>query len=470
MKNSTQSSKDVEYVLISGRQLMINLKKRSLTQRRKDAKETSASLRLCVKISLFMWDTNIMKHFWIFLIFCSFLTAEPPKKKTICLNMIVKNESHVIRRCLDSVMPIIDTWVIVDTGSTDGTQEVIKEFFKDIPGELYERPWVNFEHNRNEALQLAKDTADYLLFIDADDILQFAPSFKMPVLDKDYYAIILDWNDVSFSRAQLVKSSLDWKWEGVIHEMVGCTEAKTMALFEGVRMKILGGGDRSRNPQKSYHDALALEKALLQKPNNPNYIINLAQSYQSAGMYELAFKNYQRYLEVGIVNDLDFWSRYQMARILEILGKPEDEVVKGYLDCYNKWPQRTEPLCRLSSYYRRKDKHLMSYLVARHALHAPHPDVATFVEPWVYQYGILLEYSISAYWIGHYEEAYHISQMLLANPSIPAHIRECVEANLKFIKPKLPPGVVFHPLKKAPSPATRAEPAPRQLKEILRLQ
>ena len=42
--------------------------------------------------------------------------------QTICLNMIVRNEAPVIRRCLDSVMPIIDSWVIVDTGSTDGTQ------------------------------------------------------------------------------------------------------------------------------------------------------------------------------------------------------------------------------------------------------------------------------------------------------------------------------------------------------------
>ena len=73
---------------------------------------------------------------------------------TICLNMIVKNEAHVIRRCLDSVRPFIDCWVIVDTGSTDGTQELIREVMRDIPGELRERPWKNFAHNRNEALSL----------------------------------------------------------------------------------------------------------------------------------------------------------------------------------------------------------------------------------------------------------------------------------------------------------------------------
>ena len=73
---------------------------------------------------------------------------------TICLNMIVKNEAHVIERCLISVKHLINYWVIVDTGSTDGTQQIIRDFLKEIPGELYEKLWVNFSHNRNEALNL----------------------------------------------------------------------------------------------------------------------------------------------------------------------------------------------------------------------------------------------------------------------------------------------------------------------------
>ena len=51
-------------------------------------------------------------------------------KKTICLNMIVKNEAHIILETLNSVKKYIDYWVISDTGSTDGTQTVIKEFFE----------------------------------------------------------------------------------------------------------------------------------------------------------------------------------------------------------------------------------------------------------------------------------------------------------------------------------------------------
>lgn len=77
-----------------------------------------------------------------------------PSGQKICLSMIVKNEAPVIRRCLDSVKPVIDHWIIVDTGSTDGTQDIIRAAMADIPGTLVERPWVDFAYNRTEALDL----------------------------------------------------------------------------------------------------------------------------------------------------------------------------------------------------------------------------------------------------------------------------------------------------------------------------
>lgn len=119
------------------------------------------------------------------MLFCNIAEA----KETICLNMIVKNESHVIRRCLDSVKNLIDYWVIVDTGSTDGTQEIIRDHLKEVPGQLFERPWKDFGYNRTEALELAKDQGDYLLFMDADDWLEFDSDFELPPLTEDIYSV-----------------------------------------------------------------------------------------------------------------------------------------------------------------------------------------------------------------------------------------------------------------------------------------
>ena len=58
--------------------------------------------------------------------------------KTICLNMIVKNEEKIICRLLESVSDLIDTFCIIDTGSTDSTVEKIMSFFqyRNIKGKL----------------------------------------------------------------------------------------------------------------------------------------------------------------------------------------------------------------------------------------------------------------------------------------------------------------------------------------------
>src|SRR5262245_49038382 len=98
--------------------------------------------------------------------------------KSICLVMIVRNESAVVRRCLDSVKGVISHWVICDTGSTDDTAIIIEETLKGIPGTLYRTPWVDFGHNRSLALQLARGKADYHLLIDADMVVNVRREFR----------------------------------------------------------------------------------------------------------------------------------------------------------------------------------------------------------------------------------------------------------------------------------------------------
>ena len=108
-----------------------------------------------------------------------------PSGQTLCLAMIVRNEAAVIRRCLNSVRPLIDHWIVVDTGSTDGTQDLVRAALAGLPGQLVERPWVDFAHNRSEALALARPHGTYTLIIDADDELLLPPDYVLPDLAAD---------------------------------------------------------------------------------------------------------------------------------------------------------------------------------------------------------------------------------------------------------------------------------------------
>jgi glycosyltransferase involved in cell wall biosynthesis len=144
----------------------------------------------------------------------------------LCLVMIVKDEEDTMERCLRAVAPYIKYWVIVDTGSTDNTISVTNKTMESlgIPGELHERPWVNFEVNRTESLNLAKGKCDYRWIIDADDtFFPEDPSINpFGGLDKgpDCYQILYKLNNLQYHRAQIVKSEQNWVYKGVLHEFL----------------------------------------------------------------------------------------------------------------------------------------------------------------------------------------------------------------------------------------------------------
>lgn len=362
--------------------------------------------------------------------------------QTICLNMIVKNEQAIITRCLQSVLPLIDYWVIVDTGSTDNTKELIRTCMKDIPGELHERPWVDFAHNRNQALNLAKGKADYILFIDADEVLRFEPDFVKPDLDKDFYYIFSEYHGMKYARVGLVKDTLNWTWKGVRHEAIDCPQAKTLGTLAGVTNVVNTDGARSKDPQKFQKDAIALEAAIEKEPQNARYVFYLAQSYRDAEDYERALKNYEKRVSMEGWEQEVFWSLLQIAMIQELLEKPSESITNSYYKAYLYRPMRAESLFRLSSYFRKKGDYFSGYLTARQGLTIPLSDDALFVEKWIYDYGLLLEYSICAYWLGKYQDAQLASYLLLAK-NIPDNVRDCVKQNLTFIDAKLAPKCVF---------------------------
>ena len=160
------------------------------------------------------------------------------QKPTICLNMIVKNEIKVLPRLFKSLIDHIDTFLIVDTGSTDGTQEYIKSYMKEnnIPGSLHERPWVNFGVNRQMALELAIGTADYALIIDADEELNVIEKDILTTFNKDCYDITRNYGGIHYANPALIRISnnneVGWKWNAPVHNYLTSKACNTVESIE----------------------------------------------------------------------------------------------------------------------------------------------------------------------------------------------------------------------------------------------
>jgi glycosyltransferase involved in cell wall biosynthesis len=352
-------------------------------------------------------------------------------KNTVCLNMIVKNESAVIQRCLDSLKELIDYWVIVDTGSTDGTQDIIQEALKDIPGELHERPWVNFMHNRNEAYALAKGHGDYFLFIDADEWLVFKQAFEWPDLKDDYYLAAYLHGSRIDQRILLVNSRFDWKWNGIIHEAIECPDALKEAILDDPYIHATQEGNRSKDLREKFlSDARILEQALQDDPVNKRYVFHLAGSYGAAGEYELALKYYKHRIALGDTSLEVFFSIYQKAVLERHLGFAPEEFIKSYIQAYLFRPTRAEPFFCLADYYMNNQCYILGYLFSKYGLLIADRKDCFCNQFAINDYGLLYQLAECAVRIGKYQEAYEALKQLLLVETLPQDIREASEKNL----------------------------------------
>lgn len=352
----------------------------------------------------------------------------------ICLSMIVKNEAHVIERCLASVKPYIDTWAISDTGSTDGTQDIVRRYLADKPGELIERPWVDFAHNRNEALALARRHGDAALVIDADEILEVAADAATPSPAAPGHMFEFLFGDTRYRRVALVRLDRDWRWEGVLHEVLVSDALADTKSLPGWAIRIYTDGARSRQPSADKYsaDAEVLRRALEAEPNHTRYAFYYAQSLRDAGRLEESLAAYRRRVALGGWEEEIYCSKLQIASLTERLGHAHAEIVAAWLDAYDARPTRAEAPCELARYCRLNGRYPTALVFARVAANLARPDDVLFVDHTVYAWRARDELSIAAWWCGDKRLSETLCRELLADPALPEAQRERVERNLAF--------------------------------------
>ena len=380
--------------------------------------------------------------------------------QSVCLTMIVRDEAHIVSEVLDATAPYIAYWVVVDTGSTDGTQDLIRSKMDQlaIPGELYERPWCDFGHNRSEALTLAQGKADYIWMMDADDTVIGVPPFGGLTADC-YFMVIREDTGHRLWRRQLFRDGVPWYYKGVVHEYACCDEPFTSEYLQGgyhIHGRRLGA--RNKDPQKDAKDAAVLLAYVSEHPDDEAAVFYLAQSYYDGGDFENARDWYGRRVEMVDCAEEVFYSLLRRARSLAQLRAPGTEIDDAYARAWAYRPTRAEPLYELAYRMRRSQRYEMGYLFARQAAALPLP-----VENWVivdtdvYTWRAIDEQAVCASWIGRKKDTFELCRRLLTVADVDEQDRARFAANRDVGVPELLDETVAYPADLARRPRGRRE-------------
>ncbi|PPD38108.1 MAG: hypothetical protein CTY16_20695 [Methylobacter sp.] len=341
--------------------------------------------------------------------------------KTICLCMMVRNESHVIKRALESAKPHIDYWVIVDTGSTDNTEEIIQQTLLDIPGELHHSKWVDFGHNRTEVVRLARNKAAYLLILDADMAVNVYAPFKHK-LTADAYEIRYE-GDESYTQHMLVAAHHNWHYVGVTHEYIDAPTKQYIDWMDELTLThFADGGMRS---DKFERDIRLLTEDLQKDPGNARSLFYLAQSYKDLGKYKDALYWYEQRAAMENSWDEERWfAQMQAGRMKLLCNYPWDEAVQALLKAYAMRPSRAEPIYTVVRYLREQGSYQLAWQLcafAANGMPLPPRDIL-FIDTPVYRYLLQLEYAVCAYANAYFAMALSAFNSILGMEGLPADV------------------------------------------------
>lgn len=373
-------------------------------------------------------------------------------RTNICLNMIVKNETKVLPRLIRSVKDYIDYYVIVDTGSTDDTIKLIRREMSrhGIDGEVHRRPWINFGVNRQQALDLAVKAkrADWALFIDADEELGVSnPRFYEALEPGVSYDLEKHHANLRYAVPHLVNiRETVWRWEGPVHNYLVHVSGSTRREVRKDVWIIYHSGQGAKShgltqEQKYLRDAKLLEEDLAKNPNNARSQFYLAQSYKHAGHHQPAYEAYKKRVTMEGWAEETFMAQLEVGRLAITLNEPEEVVLRELLNAYEMRPARAEPLHELARYFRFKKNYGRAYIFAKVGAQTPRPNDALFVSQDVYDWRLLDELGVAAYWVGDYRGGKLACEAILKKIqrglSVPADDARRIRENLAYSEQKL---------------------------------
>lgn len=382
------------------------------------------------------------------------IVLSPPRVK-LCLNMIVRNESRVILRLLESVVNVIDSYCICDTGSTDDTITIIENFFtnRGIPGKIPREPFRDFGYNRSFALKQCEPmNADYILLLDADMIFRLGdgitPEEFKNGLTHDVYHMYQGTDSFYYKNARVVKNRANISYWGVTHEYVKSPEGASYGLIEKSRAFINDIGDGGCKADKFERDIRLLTKGLEENPNNDRYTFYLANSYRDHGDHDEAIEFYKKRIELGGWFEEVWQSYYSIGKCYRSKGDMQS-AIHWWLEGYQFFPKRIENLYEIITHCRQNGKNQLAYMFYNMALKQtllnPNPDYL-FLQRDIYDYKLDYEFSIFGYYcnVDNFDLT-RICMKVLGCKTAEQNIARNVLSNYKFYAKKLADKKDFFP-------------------------
>lgn len=266
-------------------------------------------------------------------------------RNTICLVIMAKNEAHNIVRCIESCRPYIHRVEIMDSGSTDGTQQLATDYLTNqgIPFEIYnnndwtDHGWKGGGEKRTQLLAHAMHKCDYTLIMDADQTLSIRGEDPFHDLDADAYRLHKVQGQLEWDIEALFKSDLDWTYVGILHEYAQCDYPGK--IIKTIHTALITEPVKDGRDAKHYYDhALKLEAELLKCSVSDNlkrrYVFYIAQSWRDALNSERALAAYRERVRIGGWCEEVWYSLFQIAAITESLT--------DWLAAWSYRPQRIE--------------------------------------------------------------------------------------------------------------------------------
>lgn len=308
----------------------------------------------------------------------------------ICLNAIVKNEAASIRPWLESVVDHIDSWVIMDTRSTDNTRAEIEGFFaaRGIPGLLFESEFKDFSVARNRAaawaekwLRRQQPSGATLLLMDADMRLVTTSDNWWTGHTRDVGLMqVREPDGTTYWTPRLRRVGCDLWYTGVTHEVLAMPSDRTTKILGAEIDHLANGANRA---DKYERDIRLLEAAVKENRNDARSWFYLGQSYMGLGDWDRAKKCYDVRIRLRGWDEEVWFSRLQSARCARRLHTISVAVGQT-LRVYDARPTRAEPLADLVGYMIELDQPNAAAVFREQIRRIQPPEDLLFVDPSAY--------------------------------------------------------------------------------------